>query len=266
MDINFPLVLVIAVFLTGSVWLFDVLFLASRRAVRENPASPEQKVEARQTEPWLVDMSKSFFPVLLLVLILRSFLFEPFKIPSSSMVPTLLVHDYILVNKFAYGLRLPVLGTKIFGDGLPERGDVMVFFPPGDDRYFIKRVVGMPGDRILYKDNVLYINGEEMKQSLVGVYPDSERPDHAIFHEDLGGVEHLMQKSIPPTEWRNWWDGKPVPPGHYFVMGDNRDNSSDSRVWGTVPQENIVGKAVAIWMHWESFFSLPSFSRNGEIR
>ncbi len=251
MDINFPLVLVCAVFVTGVITLIDKYFWRKHRG-------PDAK------EPLLIDLSRSFFPVLLLVLVLRSFVVEPFKIPSSSMVPTLLVNDFILVNKFTYGIRLPVIRTKIIDVSDPQRGDVMVFFPPHDDRYFIKRVVGLPGDEIRYINNVLYINGIEMKQELVaGIPPES--PKSFIMTEDFGdeGGEHLMRKQMHPGSLSRHYR-MVVPEGHYFMMGDNRDNSSDSRAWGAVPEENIVGKAFAIWMHWE-LKSLPKFDRNGKI-
>jgi signal peptidase I len=251
MDINFPLILVCAVAVTGIIVLIDKLFLRAKR-------KPETK------EPAWVDFSRSFFPVLLLVLVLRSFLLEPFKIPSSSMVPTLQVGDFILVNKYTYGLRLPVINTKILSINEPKRGDVMVFFPPNDKRYFIKRVIGVPGDEIRYIDRVVYINGEAMKQELIGALPP-ENPAAFLLKEDLGtGVIHLMQKRLTPSDLVLPY-GYRVPEGHYFMMGDNRDNSSDSRVWGAVPEDRIVGKAFAVWMHWDTFWSLPKFDRIGKI-
>jgi len=251
MDINFPLILVCAVAATGIILLIDLLFLRAKR-------KPDVK------EPAWVDFSRSFFPVLLLVLLLRSFLLEPFKIPSSSMVPTLLVGDFILVNKYTYGLRLPVTNTKILSLNEPKRGDVMVFFPPNDKRYFIKRVIGVPGDLITYIDRVVYINGEPMKQELIAEDPPGE-PSAFIMKEDLGeGGVHLMQKRLYPSDLILPY-GYRVPDGQYFMMGDNRDNSSDSRVWGAVPEDRIVGKAFAVWMHWDKFWSLPKFDRIGKI-
>jgi len=251
MDINFPLILVCAVLVTGVIVLVDKLYLRTGR----KPGA---------AEPWPVDFSRSFFPVLLLVLVLRSFLFEPFKIPSASMVPTLQVGDFILVNKYTYGLRLPVIGTKILNVNEPKRGDVMVFFPPNDERYFIKRVIGLPGDEIRYIENVLYINGEEMKQELVAAEPP-ENPAIFVMMEDLGtGGRHLMRKRLFPSALSKYYEYK-VPEGQYIMMGDNRDNSWDSRAWGPVPEERIVGKAVAVWMHWDTFFSLPTFDRSGKI-
>jgi len=251
MDINFPLILVCAVFGTGIVCLVDFFLLRNKRKEGEKESA-------------LVDFSRSFFPVLFLVLILRSFLLEPFKIPSSSMVPTLQINDFILVNKFTYGLRLPVTNTKILSLSEPKRGDVMVFFPPNDKRYFIKRVIGLPGDEIQYINNVLYINGQEMHQEIVAEEPPVH-PANFITEEHLeGGVNHLMRKRLYPSILSRQF-AYTVPANSYFMMGDNRDNSSDSRVWGPVPEDHIVGKAVAIWMHWESIWSLPSFGRNGKI-
>ena len=250
MDINFPLILVILVFVTGVIWLLDKLVLAKKRGADES------------TPTW-IEYSGSFFPVLFIVLILRSFLYEPFQIPSASMVPTLEIGDFILVNKYTYGLRLPVTGTKIVDISEPERGDVMVFFPPNDERYFIKRVIGLPGDKVQVINNILYINGEKMSHTLLpGAYGDD--PRYQVLEESLGEVNHKIRKSIIPGRLgRNYM--ATVPEGHYFMMGDNRDNSSDSRVWGPVPEENIVGKAVYVWMHWDKFFSLPGFSTAGKI-
>jgi len=200
---------------------------------------------------------------LAVVLVLRSFLYEPFQIPSSSMVPTLEVGDYILVNKYAYGLRLPVTRTKVFDLGEPERGDVMVFFPPHQNQtYYIKRVIGKPGDRVAYRDKQLTVNGEPVPQMWLAEIPTG-RYAVKMGRELLPDTDgHLMQidNRRPP---RNF--SVIVKPGHYFMMGDNRDNSSDSRVWGQVPERDIVGKAVAIWMHWEAFLSVPSFKRTGAI-
>ncbi len=215
-------------------------------------------------EPVPVEYARSFLPVLLIVLVLRSFLVEPFQIPSSSMVPTLLVGDYILVNKFAYGIRLPVLNTKVVDVGSPQRGDVMVFFPPNDKRYFIKRVIGLPGDRIAYRDKVLYVNGEadgaepdRAAAAAASELPDPGRGPGGRAARGAQGVDASHPGRLRAHGHR---------PGHYFMMGDNRDNSSDSRVWGEVPERNIVGKAFAIWMHWGSFFTMPSFDRVGTIR
>lgn len=281
MDINLPLILVLLVFVSGLVWLFDIFFLASKRqlAVAAVDAQFEQvqiedesqqevyqqaKAVAAQ-EPVAVEYSKSFFPVLLIVLVLRSFIAEPFQIPSGSMIPTLKIGDFILVNKFTYGIRLPVIRDKIFEVNDPERGDVMVFFPPHKpNTYYIKRVVGMPGDEVRYINNVLYINGEKQPQKLVASLPPAN-PQFQLMKETLGDVEHDMRKHVTPGRLsvKGRWV---VPEGHYFMMGDNRDNSSDSRDWGPVSEDAIVGKAFAVWMHWKSFLSLPSFSHVGTIQ
>jgi len=278
MDIDFPLILVLLVFGSGLVWLFDYLVLSrGRREVlqqlqRDYPEwnvadSAQQREYAVRSEiagrePLLVEYSKSFFPVLFLVFVLRSFLVEPFQIPSSSMVPTLQVGDYILVNKFTYGIRLPVVRTKVFDLNKPERGDVMVFFPPHlNDTYYIKRVIGLPGDRIRYINKQLYVNGELLEQELLARLPPA-RPRYRVSSESLGDIAHQIQTDM--TRRADDFEVV-VKPGHYFMMGDNRDNSSDSRVWGQVPERDIVGQAFAIWMHWESFLSLPGFQRVGSI-
>lgn len=242
MDLNFELILTVIFLLSSLFWLLN-------------------KFVIRQTEG-SVEFIGSLAPVLGLVLVLRSFVVEPFQIPSSSMVPTLKVGDFILVNKWTYGVRLPVLRSKIIDVESPKRGDVMVFFPPHVDRYFIKRVVGLPGDEIHVLDGVLYINGEKMPQK---VLPDEvTAPRSVVMTEELTGVEHMIQKRLLPTRLSQNYTAV-VPEGHYFMMGDNRDNSSDSRVWGPVPEERIVGKAFARWMFWDKFLSLPNFERAGKI-
>ncbi|KUJ84367.1 signal peptidase I [Microbulbifer flavimaris] len=251
MDINFPLILLWLVVITGAIWLVDSLFFARRR---------QQDAE----EPVLVEYAKSFFPVLAIVFILRSFVVEPFQIPSRSMVPTLQVGDFILVNKYAYGLRLPISRKKVLDIGEPERGDVMVFFPPHmNETYYIKRVIGLPGDEIRIEDNVLYINGERASQELIQALPPAN-PQVEVMWEEIDGERHLMARHIEPSRFANF--SGVVPEGHYFMVGDNRDNSLDSREWGFVPERDIVGKAFAIWMHWEDLFSLPSFERVGSIQ
>lgn len=247
MDINFPLVLLILVVVTGVIWALDKWVL-----------SPARDTDERQ--PKWVEYTGGFFPVLFIVFVLRSFLFEPFQIPSGSMIPTLKVGDFILVNKFTYGIRLPVVRTKILSINEPKRGDVMVFFPPNESRYFIKRVVGLPGDSIRVVDNQLFVNGKAAQQVENGELPDD--PRYAIRMENLEGVNHLIQKGKYPGPFgKNY--STTVPEGHYFMMGDNRDNSSDSRDWGPVPEERIVGKAVLVWMHWAK--GMPSFSSVGAI-
>lgn len=277
MDINLPLILVVLTLAGTTVLLFDFIVTRRRRnraiiALKQElpdwdkPGYAEcrvylQRVEELQKEHWLVKETKSLLPVIVLVLVVRSFLVEPFQIPSSSMEPTLEVGDFILVNKFTYGIRLPVTGTKIVEINQPQRGDVMVFFPPGDDRYFIKRVIGLPGDLIEYHDKVLTINGVRQDLSPVAsLVLDPEQRD--LFTENLDGRLHSVYHQ--PSRQAISFSGV-VQPGHYFMMGDNRDNSSDSRFWGQVPEERIVGKAFAIWMHWKDWQSLPTFSRAGQF-
>jgi signal peptidase I len=276
--LDFPLILVGLVFISGLLWLLDALFMAPgrKRKISElqrqfpgwasegsNDAKKYQaQVNESAREPVAVEYAKSFFPVLFVVFVLRSFLVEPFQIPSSSMVPTLLIGDYILVNKFTYGIRLPVIRTKVIDLNEPERGDVMVFFPPHmNDTYFIKRVIGLPGDTVSYRDKQLYVNGEKLQYEPVDD-PGMGRT-YQVEEESIGGETHQMQvERLRPADDFT----EVVKPGHYFMMGDNRDNSSDSRIWGQVPEGDIVGKAFAIWMHWDSFFSIPSFSRVGTIQ
>lgn len=255
MNLDFPLLLSCGVLLMGTVWLLDLVWLSRRRAKRS------QERGQPVNESLIVEYSKSFFPVLFVVLILRSFLVEPFQIPSGSMLPTLEVGDFILVNKFAYGIRLPVINLKVVDVGNPKRGDIMVFRYPGNPKVnYIKRVIGLPGDRISYKDKTLFINGAKANQVLVGEkwFPHSE-----LRTEQLGDVSHSIYLDVgtPPTDV-----DVVVPANKYFMMGDNRDNSNDSRFWGFVPEANIVGKAFAVWLHWDTFFSVPSFSRNSIVR
>ncbi len=261
MDINLPLILMVAVAFTGLVWLVDIGFLASRRASDDK-------------EPLLIEYSKSFFPVLAVVFVLRSFILEPFKIPSESMVPTLEVGDFIVVNKFTYGIRLPVFRNKILDVNQPKRGDVVVFFPPHKDLYYIKRLVGLSGDKISVVNNILFVNGKPMAQELVDVDPKYRKKEprcngeYQLLKETIDGVEHLMRKCSTHVGLghKQTWT---VPDGHYFMMGDNRDNSADSRSPGWtqgafVPDKNIVGKAFAIWMHREEG-QFPTLSRSGTI-
>ena len=243
MDLNFELILSILFLLAGAFWLLN-------------------KFVVKQQEG-LIEFTGSLAPVLGLVLLLRSFVIEPFQIPSQSMVPTLKVGDFILVSKWTYGIRLPVLRTKLLEVGSPQRGDVLVFFPPHEDRYFIKRLVGLPGDEVRVLNGVVYINGDEMVQSAVAEKPGA--PRSMVMSENLTGVEHRLQRRTVATRLSHNFAAD-VPEGHYFMMGDNRDNSSDSRIWGQVPEENIVGKAFAIWMHWNDFLSVPSFERAGKIQ
>ncbi|WP_408022103.1 signal peptidase I [Spartinivicinus ruber] len=272
---NFPLILVLLVFGTGLIYLVDVLVLLPRRRLaveqyRTTVKAEDQEVVAGlQKEPVGIETAKSVFPVLFIVLVLRSFLYEPFQIPSGSMKPTLDIGDFILVNKFAYGIRLPVIGTKVIEVGDPQRGDVMVFIKPGDDINFIKRVIGLPGDTIKYKDKKLYINGEQIEEQFItrrtDVGASGPYKEFKVFEESIAENKHTIRRALVAPS-KNGEEGEwVVPKGHYFVMGDNRDNSNDSRFWKFVPDENIVGKAVAIWMHWPKWTQLPSFKHNGAI-
>jgi signal peptidase I len=255
MNINLPLILTLLVLITGAIWLFDILVLARPRKARQ-VATPE---------PVLVEYAKSFFPVLFIVFFLRSFLVEPFQIPSGSMIPTLQIGDFILVNKFAYGLRVPVLNKTFIPIDKPKRGDVMVFFPPHHpDTYYIKRVIGLPGDEISYVSHQLTINGDVVPEKLQAMLP-AGAPTFRAVTETLDGKEFTAQKHLVPgyLSRRGSWK---VPEGHYFMMGDNRDNSADSRDWGFVSEDAIVGKAFAVWMHWEKFLSIPSFDSVGVVQ
>jgi signal peptidase I len=259
---NFALIMFVALVVTGAVWLVDHFFLRKNRGK-----------DAK--EPLLVEYSKSFFPVILVVFLLRSFLVEPFRIPSGSMVPTLQVGDFILVNKFTWGIRLPVINRKILEVGQPQRGDVMVFrFPEDPSIDYIKRVVGLPGDRVVYTaDKRLYINGDLVKWQLEGDLDYQEAglniAHGKLYREQLGQHAHtslilgdrppLMLQGVRAFPHRGNCDYNQegfscsVPAGHYFMMGDNRDASQDSRYWGFVPDENIVGRAFLIWMNFKDF-------------
>lgn len=264
MDFDFAIVLVALTFICGAVWFYDRISLKPVREERLRAASsqtdgelPEAVLtEINRVSSW-VDTGRSMFPVLLIVLVLRSFLVEPFQIPSGSMLPTLKIGDFILVNKFHYGLRLPVLNTKIVSINEPERGDVVVFkFPENPSISYIKRVVGLPGDIIRYQNKKLYINGEEQSQTLLAQLPP-QNPQRFLISENLAGVEHQIYRDRQRPAQNNEWT---VPEGHYFTVGDNRDNSNDSRYWGYVSEDLLVGKAFAVWMHWPTFLSMPSFS------
>ena len=265
MNFDFPTFLVVASAITGGIWLLDSIFFANKRSSLAPDVGESEESDSTQTvrkEPVLVEYSKSFFPVIFAVLILRSFLVEPFRIPSGSMMPTLLVGDFILVNKFSYGIRLPVLNKKVIDLGDPQRGDPVVFrYPKQPWVDYIKRVVAVPGDTIYYRNKTLYVNGKPMAQTAVGQYAgvgSGTRMTGAVMAlEDLDGKEHsiLINPLAPdlPMGCQVLRQGPlTVPEGRYFVMGDNRDNSNDSRCWGFVPDENLVGKAFGIWMNWDS--------------
>lgn len=253
---NFALVLFLLLVVTGIAWVADKLWLA-----------PARRAAGLNRQPLWLEYSAGLFPVIAAVFLLRSFLFEPFKIPSGSMIPTLLVGDLILVNKFTYGVRLPVIHTKVLDIGDPQRGDVMVFrFPKDTSVDYIKRVVGLPGDTVVYENNRLTINGEPVRLESVGEFYDTERlAYYRQYSEKLGAVEHKLLTDLEKPSFITGVDPFPfrdqcaygragltckVPAGHYFVMGDNRENSLDSRYWGFVPEQNIVGKAFFIWMNF----------------
>lgn len=267
MDFDFALILVALTFVSGLVWFYDRISLKPKREAKLSAAAnqvegelPESvRTEIERESGW-VDTGRSMFPVLLIVLVLRSFLVEPFQIPSGSMLPTLKIGDFILVNKFHYGLRLPVLNTKIVDINEPERGDVIVFkYPEKPSINYIKRVVGLPGDVIRYQNKTLFINNEPQPQILLAQLPPN-RPVQQLLLENLGGVKHEIHKDLMrPSQNMEWT----VPANHYFMMGDNRDNSNDSRYWGFVSEDLLVGKAFAVWMHWPTFLSWPKF---GDVR
>lgn len=261
------LALVVGVLLTGVVYALEVAFLRKRR---------QETLGAEAPEPPAVEYARSFFPVILLVLVVRSFLFEPFRIPSASMVPTLLVGDFIFVNKFSYGIRLPVLRSEVLDFGEPERGEVVVFRLPADNRTnYIKRVVGLPGDTVSYsRSGELRINGEavvlEPLERYTGPGSEDASGPKILLKETLGDREHDILHRADPT-YRRGKGTWVVPAGHYFMMGDNRDNSQDSRFQkavGFVPEENLVGRAEIVWLSVKlpSGFGLPGirFGRFGD--
>lgn len=277
MNIDFAAVLAALSALTGLVWGLDILMLKPRRKARAEavlaaagsgePAHAQAQHEAEEImrESHVVEYARSFFPVIFAVLLLRSFLVEPFRIPSNSMMPTLLTGDFILVNKFAYGIRVPVINAKIFDVGAPKRGDVFVFrFPKDPSIDYIKRVIGLPGDHVVYQNKVLYINETRMDQVALGLYTGVGSgivmSGAAQLVEKLDDVKHDIL--IDPRKNYGDFDVR-VPPGSYFAMGDNRDNSNDSRFWGTVPEANLVGKAFMIWMNFDSADSRIDWNRIG---
>ena len=234
----FALIMVIVLTITGLIWLLDIFVLSKKRATNAK-------------DPILVEYSKSFFPIILLVFFIRSFVAEPFKIPSGSMMPTLLAGDFILVSKFSYGIRVPILNYTMIEVDKPNRGDVFVFhYPPKPSIDYIKRVVGLPGDLIEYKSKTLYINDKKIEQTFVDKYPYVMNEIHHIeakeFKEALGNVNHsILIHDLPGENFKF-----EVPQGHYLAFGDNRDNSADSRVWGFVPEHNLVGRAFFIWFNF----------------
>lgn len=249
MIFDFSAILVILVAISGLIWGIDAILWAKNRASEQQP-------------PVVVDYARSFFPIFLIVLILRSFIVEPFRIPSGSMIPTLLVGDFILVNKNTYGIRLPLINQKIIERNDPARGDVVVFRYPNDPSTpFIKRVVGLPGDNIEYKDKTLFVNGQVVPQTegipFVGQRSAALHTGAIVADELLENAPHKIL--LTPRVGSQTYQGV-VPAGNYFVLGDNRDNSRDSRYWGFVPDENLVGRAFLIWMNWDKG---PVFGRIG---
>lgn len=236
MNFDPALVLSVAAGVTLVVFLFNLIFLRTR------------------DKPWLLKFLGGLFPVLAFVFVLRSFIVEPFQIPSSSMLPTLKIGDHIAINKFSYGLRVPVTGDLMIPMGKPERGDVVVFRKPDEQgKYYIKRIVGMPGDTISYRNSTLIINGQQAKTQVM-----AKDEEGTLLQEAFGSdPHHILNRHKANYQLDGQWV---VPKGEYFMMGDNRDNSSDSRAWGTVPEHLISGKAFAVWMSWDKLFSVPDFS------
>jgi len=298
---NFPLIMFVLLVVTGAVWLAEIYFFRPRRQSAASAAvtaldagaglpagTPDEEALARVRrevaeshlrQPWWIEYAVSFFPVILIVFLLRSFLVEPFKIPSGSMLPTLLIGDFILVNKYTYGVRIPIINKKVISLNQPRRGDVMVFrYPENPSQDYIKRVVGTPGDTIEYRDKRLIINGQAVKTEPDGDYNYVEGglkfTAAQRLSESLGQSRHaiLVQSDIPPVHlggvnqfpfrencvYNDSGFSCKVPAGHYFMMGDNRDSSSDSRYWGFVPDENIVGKAFLIWFNFEELKRIGS--------
>ena len=266
---NFALILFILVVVSGIAWLADRYYFA-----------PQRRRAGIDRMPLWLEYTAGFFPVICAVFVLRSFIVEPFKIPSGSMIPTLQIGDFILVNKFTYGIRLPVINQKLVELGTPQRGDVVVFRYPRDESIdYIKRVVALPGDTITYQDKRLSVNGQPLKYTGGEPYLDPENMRYAklfeeFFPADLGGNKHgiLNDPDRPagsfPAErfpgfencqYQNAGLTCTVPAGHYFTMGDNRDNSADSRYWGFVPDKNIVGKAFFVWLNLGNLSRIGGF-------
>lgn len=258
---NFELILFIFVLLTGLIALMDRLWLAKKRAAKASAQGTTLKL------PTIIEYSRSFFPVLLVVFLIRSFVAEPFRIPSGSLNPTLNVGDFIIVNKFAYGIRLPILHTKILNIHEPKRGDIMVFrYPPNPSIDYIKRVIGLPGDHIEYKDKILTVNGQAMPQKFIRFAIDSEAGYGSWKvekdQENFAGIKHniYLRPDVAASNFELI-----VPKGKYFVMGDNRDNSLDSRFWGFVPEANIIGQAFCVLISWDDDTDSIRWSRIGKV-
>ena len=274
--LDFSLVLLLIAVVTGVFWLLDWAVLARRRVAAARAAGKDPSVVP---EPGTVDYARSFFPVAVIVLLLRSFVFEPFRIPSDSMMPTLLDGDFIIVNKYAYGLRLPIIDRKIVPIGEPHRGDVVVFrYPPDPSINYIKRLVGLPGDRVQVQGDKLIVNGVPIRTTDRGLYEDGcyegmrlaqedldHHPHDIMFCPTTGDIaveplpsckRHLSRGYVcPASDGLNSdhgdWPEHVVPPGMYLMLGDNRDNSSDGRYWGFVPEDHLIGKATRIWLNWD---------------
>ncbi len=271
MNFNFALLLTSLVTVSGLIALYDIVFLAPKRKaaaakLQSQGQGGEKELGYVLKLPVISEYARSFFPILLIVLLLRSFIAEPFRIPSGSLEPTLLVGDFILVNKYNYGLRLPVLNNKFLKVGEPKMGDIVVFrWPPDTSIDYIKRFVAGPGDHIQYKDKVLYINGKQQPQKHVTFTTDSDGQGNVWKVEEreeiLNGVKHNI--FVRPDRRGSNYDYV-VPKGEYFAMGDNRDDSSDSRYWGFVPEANIIGRAMAIWMSWNNTTNSVRWKRLGD--
>ena len=295
---NFALMLFLATLITGIYWVAEKLYFlpARRKALADARAQSERRLaelkaqgihqvdgglsdEAQSKllmQPWWLDWTAGLFPVIVVVFVLRSFLFEPFKIPSGSMIPTLMIGDLILVNKFHYGVRLPVINTKIVANNDPQRGDVMVFrYPPQPSLDYIKRVVGVPGDEVAYLNKTLTVNGQPVPKVAQADFfdPDTMRYGKQFQEQQNGKTYNTLNDNDRPAfvpgasdfpfkdQCRYSVEGVvcKVPPGHYFMMGDNRDNSLDSRYWGFVPEANIVGRAFFVWMNFGNFKRIGGF-------
>ena len=263
MILDFSFWLLLLSVISGVIWGIDSFFFKPAR-IRQQGLTAGANAAA-VPEPIVVEYARSFFPVLLIVFLLRSFLFEPFRIPSDSMMPGLQSGDFIFVSKFSYGIRLPVINKTIIETGKPQRGDVIVFRLPRDpSTNYIKRLIGLPGDHVKVLDDQVYINGVAMLQEPAGTYTDGKYFNEPLVTEDLGTVKHLVM-FLPYGGVRKDFEGT-VPQGHYLFMGDNRDNSQDGRYQqevGYVPDENLVGRAQLIWFNYIPGFNMPKFSRIG---
>ncbi|SEO51850.1 signal peptidase I [Aquisalimonas asiatica] len=255
---DFELLLVAVTLITG----LTVFYAWMHRRARHKAGRP-----ALEKDNWWVDLCRSLFPVIVVVLVIRSFVVEPFRIPSGSMIPTLLAGDFILVNKFSYDVRLPVTNHSLIPTGDPQRGDLAVFkYPVNPQQDFIKRVVALPGDHVRYDDGLLYINDEPVEQTEQGDYDQPEAPRARLMTETLGEREYgVLQhpRGTWCTDYAAGPDGYTVPDGHYFTIGDNRDRSSDSRCWGPVSEDLLVGRAFLIWMSWNGYENRINWSRIG---